>query len=88
MEMQAQTIINLAGGAILVVLGWLANEIWSAVKSLREDLHKLEVDLPSHYVKRDEFVSGIREIREVCERIFSKIDKLEIRKVDKVDKLP
>jgi hypothetical protein len=81
--MDVQTIVNVVGGATLAVIGWLARQLWDAVRQLREDLHKIEVDLPSNYVRRDEFGDAMKEIRELCRLIFDKIDALDHRKQDK-----
>ena len=81
--MEPQSLINLAIGAALAVGGWFARELWGAVKRLQEDLHRLEVDLPSNYIRRDEFQEGIKEIKDICRQIFDKVDSLEKRKADK-----
>ena len=70
--MEPQTIINVAGGFALSVVGWLARELWGAVKELRKDLHALEVNT----VTRAEFVENIRHIEDICRQIFDKIDSL------------
>jgi len=70
--MDTQTMINLLGGAALSVVGWLARELWGAVKELRKDLHILEVNT----VPRSEFVENIRHIEDICRQIFDKIDAL------------
>lgn len=81
--MDAQTIINLGAGSFLAVIGWVARQLWDATTSLKADLHKIEVDLPRNYVRREEFFEAIREIKEVCERISDKIDTLNRDKADK-----
>jgi hypothetical protein len=81
--MDAQTIINMAGGGILAVTGWFARQLWEAVKTLQKDVHDLEVELPSHYVRREEFSEGLREIKDICNQIFNKISSLEQRKADR-----
>ena len=78
-----QGILNLVVAAVLMVLGWLARELWNAVKNLKEDLHQIEIDLPSKYISKDEYHDSMIEIRELCKRIFDKIDALEQRKADK-----
>ena len=81
--MDTQLIINLATGSLLAVLGWLARQLWDAVKELRDDIHKIETDLPSLYMRKDEFREGIKEIKELFTEVFRKIDDLKDRKVDK-----
>ena len=81
--LEAQTLIDLALGAVLAIIGWLARQLWDAVKRLREDIHKIEVDLPTNYVKREEFSESLKEIKDLCRQIFDKVDSLEKRKADK-----
>ena len=81
--MDPQTIINAAAGVILTGMGWFARQLWDAVKELREDLHKLETNLPSTYLRRDEFRDGIKEIKDILNEIFRKIDDIRDRKADK-----
>lgn len=81
--MDTQTLINLALGSLLALVGWLARQLWEAVDRLRTDIHDLEVELPSRYVRREEFSDGIKEIKDLCRQIFDKVDSLEKRKADK-----
>jgi hypothetical protein len=81
--MDTQTLINFALGSLLALVGWLARQLWEAVERLRSDIHELEVELPSRYVRREEFSEGIREIKDLCRQIFDKVDSLEKRKADK-----
>jgi hypothetical protein len=67
-----QSIIDIAGGAALAVIGWLARELWGAVKELRKDLHSLEVNT----VTRAEFTENIRHIEDICRQIFDRIETL------------
>jgi hypothetical protein len=77
--MDTQPLINAALGVILAGIGWFARQIWEAVKELREDLHRIEVDLPSTYVKRVDYAQDLIEIKALLQKIF---DRLE-QKVDK-----
>ena len=81
--MEMQTLINLGGGGLLVLLGWLGRQLWDAVAELRKDIRKIEVDLPSNYVRRDEMKEEFREIRKILSEIFQKIDQLRDIKADK-----
>jgi uncharacterized coiled-coil DUF342 family protein len=81
--MDTQLIINLATGSLLAVFGWLARQLWDAVKELRDDIHKIETDLPSLYMRKDEFKEGMKEIKDLFTEVFRKIDDLKDRKVDK-----
>jgi hypothetical protein len=81
--MDTQTLINFALGALLALIGWLARQLWEAVERLKQDLHDIEVELPSNYVKREEFSESLKEIKDLCRQIFDKVDSLEKRKADK-----
>ena len=72
--MDTQTIINAGAGVILGVGGWFARQLWDAVKELRADLHRIEVDLPSRYIRRDEFADGMKEIKDMLSKIFDRLD--------------
>jgi hypothetical protein len=74
-----QTMINLIGGVVLAGIGWFARQVWEAVKELRADLHELEVNLPSHYVKRVDYAADLAEIKALLQKIFDRLDQ----KVDK-----
>ena len=76
--MDTQTILN---GAFLLATGiggWFAREIWGAVKELRADIHQLEIELPSNYVRKDEFTDALKdfkkELNEGFNRIYDKLD--------------
>lgn len=58
----------------MAVLGWFARELWSAVKELKFDLAKLREDLPKEYVAKDDYRQDIRELKEMMNKIFDKID--------------
>ena len=77
--MDWQLFINLAGGAILTAIGWWCREIWDSVKALKEDIKKIEVEMPTSYVKKDDINARIDKIDGVLERIFDRLDN----KVDK-----
>lgn len=81
--MDTQTLINFGLGALLAIIGWLARQLWEAVERLKSDIHQLEVDLPSYYVRREEFSEALKEIKDLCRQIFDKVDSLEKRKADK-----
>lgn len=72
--MDAQTLINLLLSVVLAGVGWVARELWGAVKKLRDDLQKIEVALPTNYVRKDEFQSSMQEIKQMLQKISDKID--------------
>ena len=65
---------NLVTGALLVGIGWWCREIWDSVKSLKNDVKEIEVNLPTHYVRKSEIESRLDKIDQVLERIFDKLE--------------
>lgn len=72
--MEPQTVVNLIAGTVLMVGGWFCRQLWDAVKELRDDLHNLEIELPTRYMRRDEFAEGMKEIKEMLRIITDKLD--------------
>ena len=81
--MDFQTLFNVAAGILLSALGWFGRQLWDAVNELRSDLHKIETDLPRHYLAKDEFREDMREVKAILNEIFRKIDDIRDRKADK-----
>lgn len=77
--MDGQSFFNLVVGTLLVAVGWWCREIWDSVKALKDDVKKIEVDLPTNYVRKTEIEYRLDKIDQVLERIFDKLDS----KVDK-----
>ena len=69
-----QGLINAALSIAFGVLGWFAREMWAAVKELKADLAKLREELPKSYVIREDYRVDIRELKEMLNRIFEKLD--------------
>jgi len=72
--MNMSDILNTALGTGLLVLGWFARELWSAVKSLKEDLIALRSDMSSNYVRKDDFRDFKTDLFTVLNRIETKLD--------------
>lgn len=72
--MDGQSIFNLVSGALLVGVGWWCREIWDSVKALKNDVKDIEVNLPTHYVRKSEIESRLDKIDQVLERIFDKLE--------------
>ncbi len=72
--MDTQTLINIGAGIIIAGMGWLARELWGAVKELRKDLHTIEVALPSNYIRKDQFQEGVKELKDICRQIFDRLE--------------
>lgn len=75
--MDYQTLVNIALFALGVgfaVLGWLGNELWSAVKTMQTDLSSIKEHIPTNYVTKSDFSDALAEIRRGLDRIYDKLD--------------
>ena len=81
MKMETQTLLNFCFGLALSVVGWLARELWGAVKELRRDLHSIETDLPKNYAVKADIDKRMEHIEDMFQRIYDKLDN----KADKKD---
>jgi hypothetical protein len=72
--MDFQSIFNLIGGAILCAIGWWCREIWDSVKSLKNSLQDVEIDIAKNYASKAEINTRLDKIDDVLERIFDKLD--------------
>jgi hypothetical protein len=77
-----QSFINIAAAAFVAVIGWFARVLFDSVNKLQQQIHELEVTLPSSYVRKDEFFDAVRLINEKLDRIYDKLES----KVDKADR--
>lgn len=76
--MELQQFINLLVGLVLAAGGWFAHEVWVAVRELRKDLHRLEVELPTSYVSKDEFADAMKDLKTEISRGFERLhDRLD-----------
>jgi hypothetical protein len=74
-----QDVINIIIGTVLSVLGWFARQLWDAVQSLKADMQKIEISLPTHYVRKDELEQRFDKLEAMLDKIYEKLD----HKVDK-----
>lgn len=58
-----------ATGVACSILGWLARELYAAVKSLRTDLQKLEVEIGKEYIRYDRLQDALKPINEALHEI-------------------
>lgn len=73
MMLDMQTAFNIVVGILIAGAGWWAKEIWNALEKLREDIHKIEVDLPSSYIKKEDFSDAMKTLNEKLDRIWAKL---------------
>ena len=71
-----QIVINLFGGACLAAIGWFCREIWDSVKALKEDVHRLEIQLPESYMKKSEVEARLDKIDARFDKLDAHITKL------------
>lgn len=69
-----QSTINLALSAALAIAGWFARQLWEAVKVLKDDLHRIEADMPKTYVLKDDMDKRMDHIEDMFKRIYDKLD--------------
>lgn len=72
--MDFQTTLNFGLVTVSAVIGWFARELWTAVKELKADLAKLREDLPKEYISKNDYRDDIRDIKEMLNKLFDKID--------------
>ena len=73
MILDLQTGFNIIVGMLIAGAGWWAREIWTALTKLREDIHDIEVDLPSNYLKKDEFNDAMKTLNDKLDKIWAKL---------------
>lgn len=72
--MEWQQIINIVMGAVLAVIGWFARQIWDSVQALKNDIQRIEVELPTNYVRRVEIDARFDKIEQILNKIFDKLE--------------
>jgi len=77
--MDSQTIINALFGIVCGAFGWIAREMWSSIKVLKDDVYHLREEIANDRVHKEDFKEALREVKEMLNRIIEKLDK----KVDK-----
>lgn len=84
--MEAQTIINVAIGLCGALGGWILNSLKQSVDDLRkadsllaDKVQHIEVLVAGTYVKRD-------DMDKLGNALFAKLDKIEAKLDDKMDK--
>jgi len=69
-----QDLINLILSSIMAILGWLGKTVWDAVQELKKDIRDLEVELPTHYVRKDELENRMDKIEAMLSKIYDKLE--------------
>ena len=77
--MDIQSLFNLGLATALACIGWFARQLWDATQKLKEDIKKIEVELPTQYVRKIDIESRFDKLETILEKIFDRLD----RKADK-----
>lgn len=70
-----QNTLNLGLSAALAAVGWFARQLWEAVRALKDDLHRIEAELPKTYVLKVDLDKRMDHIENMFQRIYDKIDE-------------
>ena len=73
-ELMDQSTINIAISVALAVAGWFGRQLWEAVQALKDDLHRIEADMPKTYVLKDDMDKRMDHIEDMFKRIYDKLD--------------
>ena len=84
--MEFQVLFNVAMGFIMTLFGWFLRVSWDALNTLQQQdreladkVARIEVLVAGEYVKKEDF-------ERVIERLFDKLDHIEIKIDNKADK--
>lgn len=84
--MDWQHVINVGAGGILAVLGWFARQLWDAVKSLQEDMKRLEISISDNYVKKSDMAQMKMDMNVRFDRVEHLLDKVYEKLENKADR--
>jgi len=73
--MDWQTLINIGAGSLLAIMGWFARELWDMVQQLKDSVHKIEVDLPRHYVRKEDINARFDRIEQLLDKVYERLDQ-------------
>lgn len=74
MELSPQFLFNASFTLVVGLLGWFGRQLWDAVQELKEDVHEIEVVLPTSYVQKYEFNDTMKRIEAMIEKIYDKLE--------------
>jgi hypothetical protein len=72
--LDAQTLFNMCASAILATIGWFARSLYDSVNELRQNIHRIEVNLPTEYVQKIDLDKRMDHIENMFQRIYDKLD--------------
>ena len=71
--MEFQQIVNIIGGLLISGVGWWCRQIWDSIQDLKNDVKRIEIDLPHYYVTKDDYKDDIAEIKKMLADIFQEL---------------
>jgi chaperonin cofactor prefoldin len=72
--MDMNLIINIVLGVALSVGGWFVRQMWDAVQNLKSDIQRIEVELPTSYVRKADLDARLDKIDDMLEKLFDKLN--------------
>ena len=60
-------------------MGWMLKVVWESIKELQQDTQRLEREVHTRYVSKDDYRTDIQELKDMLKAIFERLD----RKADK-----
>jgi len=72
--MDTQNLFNLVAGSAIGIGGWFARQLWDSVQVLKDDVHRIEVDMPKTYVMKEDLDKRMEHIEYMFQRIYDKLD--------------
>lgn len=69
-----QELLNWIFGGVMTLIGWLGRTLWDAVDALKKDVKEIEVNLPSNYVRKEDWKDSLDKIEAMVNRILEKLD--------------
>ena len=64
----------MCASAILAIIGWFARSLYDSVNELRQNIHRIEVNLPTEYVQKIDLDKRMDHIENMFQRIYDKLD--------------
>jgi len=72
--MDMNTIINIVLGVALSVGGWFVRQMWDAVQNLKSDIQRIEIELPTSYVRKSDLDARLDKIDDMLEKLFDRLN--------------
>ena len=74
--MNLQEFFNITLPLVFVAIGWFLKELWSAVQSLKIEVHDIRTHLAENYMHKDDFSDRWDEVLKAVHRIEDKLDTI------------